>query len=96
MKRDVTRREFVKATGIGAAAMAAGGGILTSSEAKAASHKANAMSSKPIPGFEKPHTDVDLIPGVREQGGECQASCRLDSHAAFASAFLSRVTLVGR
>ncbi len=68
MKKDLTRREFVKATGIGAAAIAAGGGAMAPGEARAGGHESGGKMSKPIPGFDKPHTDVDLIPGVREQG----------------------------
>ena len=68
MKKDVSRREFVKATGIGAAAIATGGGAFTPGEARAGSHKADKVKSEPIAGFDKPHTDVDLIPGMREQG----------------------------
>ncbi len=68
MKKDLTRRDFAKATGIGAAAIAAGGGALTPSEVRAGSHEADKVKSNPIAGFEKPHTDVDLISGMREQG----------------------------
>ena len=63
MRDEATRRDFLRATGA-AAGVTAGGLAMTASPAKAGQHGAGT----PIPGFDKPHTDVDLIPGVRAQG----------------------------
>ena len=67
MTDKLTRRDFANATGVAAAA-AASGIALTSSQAAAKESKADLPDSKPIPGFEQPHTKAKLIPGVRDQG----------------------------
>ena len=58
------RRTMLKTLSVGG--MAAAAGAMTPKVVSASEHKPTI--SKPIPGYDKPHTNVDLIPGVREQG----------------------------
>ena len=70
--RNLKRREFLKNVALGGVAAGAGA-FVSHSVFPSRAHTSPAQAgqqppSTPIGGFDKPHTDVDLIPGVREQG----------------------------
>lgn len=70
MKMKASRRDVLGAGGAAAALAATGATLPTGKALAQSSALANPMSTDTgiIPGSDKPHTDVDLIPGVREQG----------------------------
>lgn len=61
---DRARRNFLKLMGITAVAAGVNVPVAKATESQS---KPGTPSSKPIPGHDLPHTDAELIPGVREQ-----------------------------
>ena len=62
------RRTMLKTLSVGGVAAAAG--AITPGVAMVSAHASSSKptASTPIPGYDKPHTEVELITGVREQG----------------------------